>query len=864
MDRISYVKGLLNQRARGKKNTAAQQIEALKSLPRRPSYGVPPQWDDGQDHEVQLITLRPEHRRLLGVTEEFKEPVGQLPVLRVPDPNRPPTGKSGLRLATNAFGSDLLEGLASIAAQVSDATAVAPQPKLRIRVQAIVCRNDDGKFSNGGLGQSQKELASALTKTFAHVNKIYEGTGIELVFYPSADLEIRNDTRLNQDFIVPESDRAKLTKNPPLTVEEINKLIEEKWTMHEHRTAIAKQYPGKMVLLFAEGTTVFLGVPPTQDGWRWCNKCQGMFFSGAGAGKCPAGSGHDANGSGNYMLTFMHDETAQQTQDNWRYCKKCQGLYFAGNNAGVCPAGAAHDGTDSGNYVLGVSSTSIPNSQNNWRWCKKCQGLFFADNNAGKCPVSNTHDASGSGNYRLLLAHEQALRWVISSPSGGGFSSHDMEFAKLSEWVPDSDAGAASYATLVAHETGHFLHLWHTFYQIGLTDQENGDTKLTNAGKADILRKRIAAVLEGEQKKGVPANKLVDILDADAQVISDTPPDDGGEYLYYTNLVNNTGDSCGTIGTVKLTLTDGTSVSYTPDRSLVMSYFKGCVNFKQHFSPKQAERMRNALINGNRRRLVGVQLGDTSYPGEYVCAAWNPNSQPQFYTWNNTFEEFKKQEKQKRAEGMRLRSQQAYTVNGQTKYDGIWNPGTHEQTVIWGWAVNDFKARDAELKGKGLRLRHFESYLLPDGQVRINAIWNPGMQLQEWVQGWAPADFITKANGMHQKGFRLVHLNSWNMADGQLRFDAIWEPGTQAQWVQFDLTADAFQKKYGEMWAQDFKLLLLDAYRVGNEIRFNGVWNPDAGPQYVVWNKTREQVRADYDEMWQQGMKLTSMSAVRL
>jgi hypothetical protein len=41
------------------------------------------------------------------------------------------------------------------------------------------------------------------------------------------------------------------------------------------------------------------------------------------------------------------------TQENWRWCKKCQGLFFAGNpTLGVCPAGRTHDQSESGNYAL--------------------------------------------------------------------------------------------------------------------------------------------------------------------------------------------------------------------------------------------------------------------------------------------------------------------------------------------------------------------------------------------------------------------------------------------------------------------------------------------------------------------------------
>lgn len=90
------------------------------------------------------------------------------------------------------------------------------------------------------------------------------------------------------------------------------------------------------------------------------------------------------------------------TQDNWRWCNKCQGLFFAGNpTTGACPAEGGHDYSSSGNYVLWVAPGA---GQDNWRWCNKCQGLFFAGNaTTGACPAEGGHDYSGSGDYRLLI-----------------------------------------------------------------------------------------------------------------------------------------------------------------------------------------------------------------------------------------------------------------------------------------------------------------------------------------------------------------------------------------------------------------------------------------------------------------------------
>jgi hypothetical protein len=151
-----------------------------------------------------------------------------------------------------------------------------------------------------------------------------------------------------------------------------------------------------------------------QPGWRWCHKCQGMFFNdNPTKGVCPAdGKAHDASQSGKYVMSFGETEAAEPSspgtfgnvgqQGDWRWCSKCQGLFFAGHAThGVCPAdNNQHTTAGSGHYAMRNSG-----KQNSWRWCQKCEGMFFAGNaSKGVCPADHkSHDASKSGNYGMFF-----------------------------------------------------------------------------------------------------------------------------------------------------------------------------------------------------------------------------------------------------------------------------------------------------------------------------------------------------------------------------------------------------------------------------------------------------------------------------
>jgi len=78
----------------------------------------------------------------------------------------------------------------------------------------------------------------------------------------------------------------------------------------------------------------------TQSNWRFCQKCQALFFDGYSAkGVCPAGGGHSAAG---FMFVLPHDVSGSGQAD-WRFCQKCYGMFFDGTpSKGVCSAGDSH------------------------------------------------------------------------------------------------------------------------------------------------------------------------------------------------------------------------------------------------------------------------------------------------------------------------------------------------------------------------------------------------------------------------------------------------------------------------------------------------------------------------------------------
>jgi hypothetical protein len=165
------------------------------------------------------------------------------------------------------------------------------------------------------------------------------------------------------------------------------------------------------------------------------------------------------------------------------------------------------------------------------------------------------------------------------SKATGGYSSSEQAFVVVGPGVGDR--------TSLAHEIGHYLHLSHTF---------RGSPK-SIAAAADMIRNYVE---RGRHSRAEGLN----VFDGDLPAIRDTPPDPDKPLFAAAGL-----DPCGPIDAVDIPVMfrDGTTLFYRarPDRHNLMSYFKGC-RFDHDFSPQQIARMRNALLNGNRRQVAYV------------------------------------------------------------------------------------------------------------------------------------------------------------------------------------------------------------------------------------------------------------------
>jgi hypothetical protein len=139
-----------------------------------------------------------------------------------------------------------------------------------------------------------------------------------------------------------------------------------------------------------------------QGDWRFCGKCEVMFFDGFPTkGACAAGGPHSAAG---FNFTLPHDGApTPNDQGDWRFCQKCNAMFFNGfPSKGICVAGGAHDAAGY-TFVLPHDVPASAVAQDSWRFCQKCSAMFFNGfPSKGICAAGGGHDAAG---YNFVLPH---------------------------------------------------------------------------------------------------------------------------------------------------------------------------------------------------------------------------------------------------------------------------------------------------------------------------------------------------------------------------------------------------------------------------------------------------------------------------
>jgi hypothetical protein len=167
-------------------------------------------------------------------------------------------------------------------------------------------------------------------------------------------------------------------------------------------------------------------------------------------------------------------------------------------------------------------------------------------------------------------------------------------------------------------------------------------------------------------------------------------------------------------------------------------------------------------------------------------------------------------------QGLRLHRVNRYSkfgVGAPFLSDAIFKPGSDGRRVLWDATLDAVKAEDAVQRTHGYRLIQASGVEqdLGSNQVRYVAIWVPGTDARP-VLYHASWDQLMQANGNHwAAGYRMKYLNIFRHGPNYW-YDAIWEPGGDGRPVVTGWDWNSFVAKRGELWAAGYRLTVSQAY----------------------------------------------------
>jgi len=364
--------------------------------------------------------------------------------------------------------------------------------------------------------------------------------------------------------------------------------------------------------------------------------------------------------------------------------------------------------------------------------------------------------------------------------------------------------------------------------------------------------------------------------------VSDTPPDMGIDIFGEDHL-----NPCHDEITLEVYLKDGKEpepYTFTPDRFNIMSYF-GCTQTPpdviHHISDQQANRIQEALEKGNRYHLIAPRVlydivwekssqSNSNYPRQTRVLGWGLTdfaarfdkelalnryiSLMQAYDigggqirWNGVWEQGNTDRTQTRAicwaykdfadrfkrelkNSMHLVHMQAYPIEGgQICWDGIWEKGDMDQTWVLGSSLKSFAKRFDEEISKGRHASHVQAYDIGDGEIRWDGVWENGDKGQTRALCWSLNDFSKRFDKEISNGRHASHIQAYNTGIGPTSWDAIWENGNNGQTRASCWALNDFIKRFNEEITNGRHASHIQAYEIETgQICWDGIWEPDS------------------------------------
>jgi hypothetical protein len=217
----------------------------------------------------------------------------------------------------------------------------------------------------------------------------------------------------------------------------------------------------------------------------------------------------------------------------------------------------------------------------------------------------------------------------------------------------------------------------------------------------------------------------------------------------------------------------------------------------------------------------------------FVDGVWHNQTTPAAWIQGLRFSDFQAQLPIKAAAGFRLEQLSSLVLpSGDVQVDALWQQNTNLDAAFdHQLTPADFTAENDAQTAMGRSLDHLKSFVLSDGSVRVDAVWHHGAPGQAFLQGAPVQDFLTQNPIQRARGARLDELSTFVLPDGSVRVDAIWHLGPEQSMFAEGFAVDDFRSLESDLRCQGWQLEKLSSFVVaGDAVRVDAVWHRQATP----------------------------------
>jgi hypothetical protein len=136
-----------------------------------------------------------------------------------------------------------------------------------------------------------------------------------------------------------------------------------------------------------------------------------------------------------------------------------------------------------------------------------------------------------------------------------------------------------------------------------------------------------------------------------------------------------------------------------------------------------------------------------------------------------------------------------------------------------------------------------------------DGIWRPSDSAEIQWYGQTYDEYQKKYADLWKQNWRIYLLNTY-VANGKVLYDAVWRPGNTAEIQWYGQTYDEYQKKYTDLWKQNWRIYLLNTYVANGKVLYDAVWRPGNTGEIQWYGQTYDEYQKQYAGLWQQNWRL--------